>query len=219
MDSLSQRSTQQLTPPEGPGGPPRVKKIFAHIRSWLGTRLGRITLLVVVFLLGFVGGVVALLLYALSISSDSAAIVTQPSPQTGSIVVQVSNTYISELIQRNVQSAGLPGKVQNVRVSLAHNSPIVVTGDDVFTLVGVPVKRRFTIKLQPYVTLCQLRMHVLSADLSGIPVTGFVSTFEGRINQQLQVKVSNLPQGFVYCTSGVRTETQGMFIIYSATPQ
>lgn len=219
MDSIRQTPPRQWIPPEEPDDTSRVKRIFLRIRSWLGTRPGRITLLSIVFLLGFVLGIAALLFYALSISSNSIAVVTSPSPQTGSIVVQVSNTYISELIQKNVQSAGLPGKVQNVHVSLAHNSPIIVTGDDVFTLLGVPVTRQFTIELQPYVTLCQLHMHVLHADLGGIPVTGFVSTFEGQINQQLQVKVSNLPQGFVYCTSGVRTETQGMFIIYSATPQ
>jgi len=48
-------------------------------------------------------------------------------------------------------------------------------------------------------------------------VTGFVQSFESRINQQLQQKPSGLPKGFQYCTTGVRTTPAGMFITYSAT--
>ena len=53
---------------------------------------------------------------------------------------------------------------------------------------------------------------------AGIPVTGFVQSFESHINQQLQEKPSGLPKGFQYCTTGVRTTPAGMFITYSATP-
>ena len=158
------------------------------------------------------------LLYILSISADQQPLSLPSTPQTGSIIVQVSSTYISQIVQKIIQSAGLPGKVQNIHVQLAHNQAIKVTGDDVVSVLGINTIRHFTILLQPYIQLCQLHVHVLRADLGGIPVTGFVATFEGKINQQLQVKVSNLPQGFLYCTVGVHTESNAVFIVYSATP-
>ena len=217
MDSISQQTTIPQVPPPNGGGPlskPRV----ARIRTWLRTRQGRIASLSMLFLIGLFVGVLGVLLYFLSISADLQPLSLPSTPQTGSIVVQVSNTYISQIVQKNIQSAGLPGQVQNIHVQLAHNQPITVTGDDVTSVLGINVTRHFTILLQPYIQLCQLHVHVLRADLSGIPVTGFVATFEGKINQQLQVKVSNLPQGFIYCTVGVHTETNAVFIVYSATP-
>src|SRR5947207_13311660 len=116
MDSLSQTPPQQWIPPEGPKGTPSVKGSFTQLGSWLGTRPGRITLLGIVFLLGIVIGIAAIFLYVLSIAGDASPILVQPSPQSGAIVVQVSNAYISQLIQKNVQSAGLPETVQNIHV-------------------------------------------------------------------------------------------------------
>src|SRR2546426_677611 len=54
--------------------------------------------------------------------------------------------------------------------------------------------------------------------LSGIPITGFVSNFESQLNQQLESGPSNLPKGFVYCKTSVRTDPQGVYITISATP-
>jgi len=72
--------------------------------------------------------------------------------------------------------------------------------------------------VQPYVSSCFLQVHVVHADFSGIPVTGFAMAFEGHINQQLQNKPQGLPIGFTYCTTGVRTELSGIFVTYAATP-
>ena len=215
MDSLSQDTTIPQIPP--PSKPPPVSRL-TQLRAWLHTRPGRITLLSTIFVLGIIVGVAGVLLYALSISADQQPLDTPAAPQNGSIVVQVSNAYISQVVQKNLQSSGMPGKVQNVHVQLVHNGPMTVTGDDVLTVLGVNTTKHFTILLQPFIQACQLHVRVLRADLSGIPVTGFVATFEEQINQQLQVKASNLPKGFLYCTVGVRTEPQAMFVTYSATP-
>lgn len=217
MDSISQQTTIPQMPPPNPGKPPRSPRLD-QLRSWLRTRPGRITSLSILFVLGIILGISGVLFYILSIASDQQALSLPTTPRTGSIVVQVSSGYISQVVQKNIQSAGLPGQVQNVHVQLAHNQPMTVTGDDVFTVLGISTTRHFTILLQPYIQLCQLHVHVLRADMNGIPVTGFVASFEGKINQQLQVKVSNLPQGFLYCTVGAHTESNALFITYSATP-
>ena len=95
---------------------------------------------------------------------------------------------------------------------------MTITGDDEFSVLGIDMTRNFTLVVQPYVTSCVLQMHVVHADVGSIPVTGFVPTFESKINQQLRAKPSGLPTGFTYCTVGVRIVTGGLFVSYSATP-
>jgi hypothetical protein len=112
----------------------------------------------------------------------------------------------------------MPGNISNVAVDLALGDQMTINGDDGFSLLGIGVTKHFTIVVQPYVSNCVLQIHVVHADVSSIPVTGFVQSFESHINQQLQQKPSGLPKGFQYCTTGVRTTPAGMFVTYSAVP-
>ncbi len=202
-------------PPEVPPRSPR----FARIRTRLRSRTGRIILPSLTFLLGILIGVGAILLYALSIAGDGQILITSTSHEAGDIIVQVGPAYITHIVASDLQSSGLPGQVSNVKVTLARGDQITITGDDQFTLLlGVGVTKHFTVVVQPLVNDCQLQMHVLHADLQGIAVTGFVANFEGQVNQQLQVKPTNLPKGFVYCATAVRTDPKEVFVTYSATP-
>ena len=190
-----------------------------QVPRWRQSRAWRILFPCLLFLLGVVVGMGAILLYALSISGEGRALITPPPPRGGDIVIQVGATFMQHLVERNLASAGLPGKVSNVVVTLQHGNQMIVDGDDRFNVVfSLSVTRHFRIILQPYVRSCQLQMHVIHADMNSIPVTGFVSNFESRINGQLQVKPTGLPQGFLYCTIGVRTERAGLFVTYSAKP-
>ncbi len=213
MDSKSRTLPEQPIPPSIP---PQRSRLLQRLRVWLRTRNGRILLPIVTFLLGLLLAIGGLLIYALAISHD-----VSPLPGTtqsaGAIIVQVSPTYIAEIAQQNLSASGMPGTVQNVRASMTQNGPLTITGDDQFSFLGISVSRHFTIQLQPYVNACQLQVHILHADLNGIAVTGLVSAFENQINQELRVKVSELPQGFTYCTVGVRTDPQGLFVVYAVT--
>ena len=186
-------------------------------------RLDRSTLLLLglALVVGIALGAGGVLSYFLSISGDrqiqTPPAVTLPG-NSGAIVVQASSTYITQLIRKNIANSGLPGDVKNVQVKLVHKGPITVTGDDQFSFLGVNITRHFSLQVQPVVNACQLEVHVVRADLESIPVTGFVSTFEGQINQQLHVDTSNFPNGFKYCLTDVHTEPQGLFATYSATP-
>ena len=187
-------------------------------------RLNRFALLLMslALVVGVAMGAGGVFLYFLSIAGDRQ--VQQAPPvvpvlgNNGAIVVQASGTYITQLIRKNITSSGLPGDVKNVQVKLVHNGPITVTGDDQLSFLGLSATRHFSLQVQPVVNACQFEVHVVHADLEGIPVTGFASTFEGQINQQLHVDPSNFPNGFKYCLTNVRTEPQGIFATYSATP-
>ena len=170
------------------------------------------------FLVGIVVGMVGTGLVILSMGSDRPAFSILPSRGGEAVIAQASKTFVTQLIEKNVRAAGLPGEVSNVQVKLVHDGPIVVSGDDQLGILGIGITKHFRFDMQPFVRSCQLRVHVLHADLDGIPVTAFAALFEDRINQQLEIKLSGLPQGFVYCMVGVHVEPQAVFVSYSATP-
>ncbi|MDQ2902330.1 MAG: hypothetical protein M3Y81_02095 [Chloroflexota bacterium] len=214
MDSLDERASVPLAPL-----PVQRKPRFGRTRRWLRSRSGRVVIPAGMFLLGIIIGVAVMLVYALSIAGSDTTLATSAPPAGGDIVVQVGPAYITHLVEKNIQSAGLPGTISAIRVTLKHGAQMTITGNDHYNIVlGFGVTRTFTILLQPFVRACQLQMHVVHIDMDGIPVTSFAQNFEGQLNRQLLVKPSGLPPDFVYCTVAVRTETTGMFVAYSATP-
>jgi hypothetical protein len=167
----------------------------------------------ITFLAGITFGLVAVLIFLLGISGDRQSVSTPLPPQTSDLVAQAGRAYITHLVERDLRASGM-GNVQNVQVTLEKGDQITIEGDDqlvVFT-------RHFVIVVQPFIEDCQLKMRVLHADLAGIPITGFVASFEGRINQELQAKSGSLPSGFEYCKTSVRTDPQGLYITFSAKP-
>jgi len=168
-------------------------------------------------LMGVVLGIGIALLCAFAISGDSARLVTTPA-RKGNITVQADKAFLTHLVEKNLRASGLPGNIKNVQVTLVSGDQMTINGDDEFSLLGIGLTRQFTVEVQPYVSTCQLQIHVLHADLADIPVTEFARAFESQINQQLQMKSTGLPSGFTYCMVGVRTEPTGMFVMYSATP-
>jgi hypothetical protein len=172
-----------------------------------------------IFLLGVVVGAVTVLFYALPIANEGQPISSSTLSSSDAIIVQVSATYIAQLVGSTIRSTGIPGTVSNVQVALIHKGPMTVTGDDELELMGVGVTKHFRLVLQPLARSCQLQVHVLHADLGGIPMTGFVAMFESQINEQLQIKPSSVPGGFKYCATNVRTEAHELIVTYSAEPE
>jgi len=185
------------------------------VRSWLRSRAGRIVVPLVALLVGVALGVVVLLLIGLSGQGQTVA-----TPQAGQsdLVVEADRAFLTNLVIQNLRKSGMPGTIENVNVTLAQGDQFTINGDDTFSVLGIGLTKHFTVVVQPYIRTCMLQIHVVSANLSGIPVTGFVQSFESSINQQLQQKPTGLPGGFQYCTTSVRTQPDGMFVTYSATP-
>jgi hypothetical protein len=173
---------------------------------------------VATFLLGLVIGFGGLLLYASASQSDRPPVTVSPASSQEAIHTQISSAFITQLVKKNISSAGLPGQISNVQVALTKDSPMTITGDDQVDVMGIAITRHFTVTLQPLVQSCRPHVHVLHADMGGIPVTGFVTSFESQIDQQIQFKTSDLPPGFTYCATSVQTETNALSVNMSATP-
>lgn len=217
MDSL-EHPTIKLPPEPEPHSPvPVLRRLLSRLRSWLRSRTGRVVFPIVTFVIGMLTTLLIVLLVASSLGGDRA-VVNNPTVSGGDIVIEIGTGYISHLVAQNLQTAGLPGTVKNVQVTLASGDQITVQGDDQFSLLGLNFTRQFTVNLEPYTSNCQLQVRVTHADLSGIPVTSFIADFEGQINDQLRVNTSSLPSGFSYCDVGARTTPSGLFITYSAVP-
>ena len=191
------------------------KPRFAHVRAWLRSRTGRVVIPIVTLLVGSAFGIFTIFLFGES-GAGSISIVTTPSK--GNIIVEADRAFLTQLVTKNLSSSGMPGQIENVNVSLAEGNQMTVSGDDRISVFGAGITRQFTFLVQPYVSSCVLQMHIVHADFSNMPVTRFAQGFEGQINQQLQKKSEGLPEGFQYCSTGVRTESEGMFVTYYATP-
>jgi hypothetical protein len=202
--------------PSPPLLPPPKPRFFYKLRAWLRTRTGRIALPIFTWLVGLLLGFIILLLVV--VGGDGQLHSALNNSATGDIIVETNRAFLTDLITQNLKTSGLPGTVKNVQVTLKNGDQMTITGDDEFSFLGIDMTRNFTLVLQPYVTSCVLQMHVVHADVGSIPITGFVEAFESNINAQLRTKPTGLPTGFTYCAVGVRTETGGMFISYSATP-
>ena len=191
------------------------KPRFARVREWLRSRTGRVLIPLITLLVGIALGITALLL---SGESGVGPIIVVPASSKGDIIVEADRSFITQLVTKNLISSGMPGQIQNVNVNLTQGSQMMVSGEDVFSILGIHVIRPFTFIVQLYVSSCVLKIHIVHADFSNIPVTRFAQSFENQINQQLQKKPEGLPSGFQYCTTGVRTEPVGMFVTYTAIP-
>jgi hypothetical protein len=200
----SQAATMQPLPPSSP---------FRRTRSWLRSPSGRIILPLLALLIGFAVGLSSLFWYGLS---GKGALVIIPPSVPGNFVIDANKVFVTQLVSDDLADAHLPGQVENVTVTLQSGAALIVAGDDVYSFLGVQFSRHFVVNVQPYVHACVLQVRVTQANLGGLPVTSFVQTFQGTINQQLAQKPTGLPQGFAYCTVAVRTVPGDMFITYQA---
>jgi hypothetical protein len=188
---------------------------FPRVRTWLRSRTGRTVIPVITLLVGIVLGIFTFFLFS---QSGAGPVIVVPASSKGDIIVEVDRSFLTQLVTKNLKSSGLPGQIQSVEVNLTQGNQMMVSGEDMLSILGVGVTRHFTFIVRPYVSSCVLQIQIVHADFSNIPVTGFAQGFERQINQQLQKKPEGLPKGFRYCTTGVRTEPAGMFVTYSATP-
>ncbi len=188
---------------------------FKRLRGWLRSRSGRIVIPLVALVLGIIIGIGSLFLYGLS---GEGRVLPVPGPGRTDISVVADKAYITSIVSMNLRESGLPGTVENVQVDLASGDQLIINADDAFNIMGLAFTKHFTVIVQPYIGNCSLRVHVTHADLSSIPVTGFVSAFESSINQQLQQKPTSLPLGFQYCATSVSTQPAGLLLTYSAIP-
>lgn len=182
-------------------------------RRWLRSRTGRVIVPLLALVIGLAVGLGSILWYGLS-GVGSIGIIVKSAQ--GNLIIEADKDFVTQLVRDDIANAGLPGQVKNVTVTLARGDGLVIQGDDVYSLLGLSLSRHFVLSVQPYVKSCVLQIRVTNANLGGIPVTNFVQSFEGNINQQLAKKPAGLPSGFTYCTVGVRTDVGGMFITYKA---
>jgi hypothetical protein len=193
--------------------PPTRPQRLAKVRRLLRSRLARVLLPLCALLIGLALGLGSIVWYGLEVSNSAEPL---SSSTAGNLIIEANQAFVQQLVRNDMTNAGLPGQVEHVSVTLATGDMLTIQGDDVYSFFGLSLTRHFVLQVQPYVQQCLLQVKVTHADLGGIPVTGFVQTFDGKINQQLGKKPAGLPSDFNYCTVGVRTEPAGMFITYEA---
>ncbi len=206
-------ATPEYTSSDQPEPPPtRLLKLASR------PSLGRLVLSLLLFLVGVVVGAVGLSAWTLLSNPDQSALPVPPSSANAAVVLHASSTYVNQVAQQQTGSFGVPGTIKNLHVSFVHDGPVLITGDDALNILGLTLTRRFSLEVQVYVASCKPIIHVLHANFSGVPITGFATSFEQNVNQQLQGNISGLPSGFVYCMIAIHTEPQEASATFSAQP-
>jgi len=238
---------------------------------------GRVVVPIITLLLGIVLGFMTLLLYVLytlnvlSNAPPQQLVTVPPSPSNGDIVVQISPTYMVNVLrpvlqkelssfplQNSVQlpfpcnylkllpcnfpvllppNARLSGTINNVQIMLSDsdsNGYVLVTttaackvtiSSDLGSIGPLPMIVKLVTQL--FVQNGQLMANVqpinIVIELNGSPyhffIESFKSTIEDQIDQQLKIKTRDLPPGFDYRITGVRSKPEGVFVTLSATPK
>ena len=183
-------------------------------------RRGNPLLSFLLFLMGIMLGILATLFFVLFVAHDNARVATTVSTQTPSLTVQIGKTYLTQLVSSKLKTAGIPGDISNVGVILTNDDQIQISGDDSVPLPIIgSITKPLSFTLQPYIQSCQPRVHLINANFADIPLTNFVpQSYEDQINQEIQLKSSDLPPGFTYCATGVHTQPEMLNVTYAATP-
>ncbi len=174
-------------------------------------RSGRVALALLMLLLGIVLGIVGSLLFAV-LTSGKAAPLPQVSatPTPGNVTIHADAALLAPLMEMSLQDAGLPGKITNVQLKFAEGQDMTITGNYIMSVLNKPLALPLNVELQPYPQQCRIAVHVLQANVSNIPMTSFVSSFENELNKQLLPLQNNLPVNVEYCVVGIHTDTTGL---------
>src|SRR5438128_2330199 len=95
-------------------------------RPWRMIR--RIIFSIVIFLLGLVVGVMAVVTFLLAISGDGRVLSTSLPPSSSDITVQIGPAYLTHLVEKDLRASGI-GDVQNVQVTLGRGDQVTIDGD------------------------------------------------------------------------------------------
>ena len=177
--------------------------------------VSRIVLYAAFLLIGIILGAVGLLLIQLSIGGSKSPVPVTATPVTsGNVTVHADQSIITPLLQNSMQQIALPGNgsVSNVQVQFTNGTQMNITGNYQVSVFGVSTTQPFTLDAQLVVNNCQLQVHILQANFSNISVTGLVSLFEDKINQNLAqlIPQNNLPGNIEFCLTNITTDSQGI---------
>jgi hypothetical protein len=179
-------------------------------------RLWPYALALVTLLVGFILGLAASLLFVLAHSAQTSPVISSPT-QTGNVLVQANPALLTLITEKSLPSAGIPGSFTGIHFQLANGDRMTMTGLYTYSIFGIGLTQPFTMQMQPYIHSCQLQINVTSVSIAGISITSFVTAFESKINQELKLPRSGLPDGLTYCMTSVKTETSGLYVNVKVT--
>jgi uncharacterized protein YpmS len=106
----------------------------------------------------------------------------QSMPQTAGIRIQISNSYLSQIIESRTSGMGL----SDVTVTSAPPSTMVVRGTLSVAVVSLPV----TLQFQPVAVNGGLQVHLVEAQVGNIPLPGqLIPVIASSINSSIAQRV------------------------------
>lgn len=178
----------------------------------LRRRLRPLLRLVLTFFIGFMLGILVILVFLLSIGGNNALLpLSSTAGPAGNVTVHVDSTILVPLVEQGWKQSNIPGSISQVHVQFTAGDLVTITGNYHYSILGIlPVNEPFSVQVQPLAEKCYPQLHIVRGSFSGIPITTFVTSFEKSINQQLQQIAKSVPVKFTYCLTGMRTDNTGL---------
>ncbi|HVB62137.1 MAG TPA: hypothetical protein VNE61_13150 [Ktedonobacteraceae bacterium] len=175
-------------------------------------RLRPLLRLVLTFFIGFLLGVLVILIFLLSIGGSNALLpVSSTASPAGNVAIHVDSTILVPLVEQGWQQSNIPGSISQVRVQFTEGDLMTISGNYHYSILGIiPISEPFSVQVQPLAEKCYPQLHIVRGSFSTIPITAFVTSFEKSINQQLQQIAKSVPVKFTYCLTGMRTDATGL---------
>lgn len=178
----------------------------------LRRRIRRLLRPVLIFFIGFLLGMLVILLFLTSIEGSNALVPSSSAASSdGNVVVHVDSTIVVPLVEQGWQQSNTPGSISQVHVQFTAGDLMTITGNYHYTLLGIiPINEPFSVLIQPLAEKCYPQLHIVRGSFSGISITTFVTSFEKSINQQIQQIAKSVPVKFTYCLTELRTDNTGL---------
>ena len=194
-----------------PENQPHQTKRLPENRS-LRRRLRPLLRLVLTFFIGFMLGILVILVFLLSLGGNNTLLPVSPTASpAGNVIIHVDSTILVPLVEQGWKQSNIPGSISQVRVQFTAGDLMTISGNYHYTVFGIlPITEPFSVQVQPLAEKCYPQLHIVRGSFSGIPITTFVTSFEKSINQQLQQIAKSVPVKFTYCLTGIRTDNTGL---------
>ncbi|HKW21428.1 MAG TPA: hypothetical protein VJO13_08645 [Ktedonobacterales bacterium] len=148
---------------------------------------------------GAVIGALLMLLALIAFAPRPQAASPGAGGQNGNLVINMDDTYLTTQVSAAVSQANLPIALSNIKAEILPGNQVKISAD---TDSAFPLDAHLDSVAQVRIESGQLAMHLISAQIGGLPLPAAItSALERPMNERMQaVSAVLLPPGYVMTT-------------------
>lgn len=148
---------------------------------------------------GAVIGALVMLLALIAFAPRPQAASPGAGGQNGNLIINMDDTYLTTQVSAAISQAKLPIALSNIKAEILPGNQVKISAD---TASAFPLGAHLEAVAQVRIESGQLAMHLISAQIGGLPLpSAITSALERPMNERMQeVSAVLLPPGYVMTT-------------------